>query len=128
MACCEPCGGWPGGGQVARQASTWGQLLLTVRTRRQGLLQQRTGAVTVGLLEMKPLRRSPAHQTDRLAELVCSNSFRSDNPESAIGMLHAELRQAGSLILQAADASRVPAGDALAVDREQFADRVTTSL
>jgi methylenetetrahydrofolate--tRNA-(uracil-5-)-methyltransferase len=82
----------------------------------------------VTLREMKPQRRSPAHQTDRLAELVCSNSFRSDNPESAVGLLHEELRKAGSLVLSAADAHRVPAGDALAVEREGFASEVEGRL
>lgn len=84
--------------------------------------------IRVRLCEMKPLKRSPAHQTDQLAELVCSNSFRSDNPESAIGLLHAELRDAGSLILGCADAHRVPAGDALAVDRGPFSLAVTERL
>jgi methylenetetrahydrofolate--tRNA-(uracil-5-)-methyltransferase len=84
--------------------------------------------VRVILREMKPLKRSPAHQTDRLAELVCSNSFRSDNPESAIGLLHAELRDMQSMILAAADRHRVPAGDALAVDRELFAAEVESAL
>jgi methylenetetrahydrofolate--tRNA-(uracil-5-)-methyltransferase len=82
----------------------------------------------VTLREMKPERRSPAHQSNALAELVCSNSLRSDNPESAIGMLHAELRRVGSLILASADATRVPAGDALAVDRERFAKAVEGRL
>jgi methylenetetrahydrofolate--tRNA-(uracil-5-)-methyltransferase len=82
----------------------------------------------VHLREMKPQRRSPAHSTDGLAELVCSNSLRSDNPESAIGMLHAELRRVGSLILGAADAHRVPAGDALAVDRVRFSGEVRARL
>src|SRR5690349_21825360 len=82
----------------------------------------------VVLREMKPSKRSPAHQSDGLAELVCSNSLRSDNPESAIGMLHAELRQLGSLILAAADKHRVPAGDALAVERVGFSNEVTTQL
>lgn len=82
----------------------------------------------VALCEMKPQRRSPAHQTDRLAELVCSNSLRSDNPHSAIGLLHAELRDLGSLILRSADAHRVPAGDALAVDRDGFAGEVERTL
>jgi methylenetetrahydrofolate--tRNA-(uracil-5-)-methyltransferase len=81
--------------------------------------------VPVTLREMKPLRRSPAHKTDQLAELVCSNSMRSDNPESAIGLLHAELRALESLILGSADAHRVPAGDALAVEREAFSAEVT---
>jgi methylenetetrahydrofolate--tRNA-(uracil-5-)-methyltransferase len=80
------------------------------------------------LREQKPEKRSPAHQSPRFAELVCSNSMRSDNPESAIGLLHAELRRVGSLILGAADEARVPAGDALAVDRELFSGRVHETL
>ena len=84
--------------------------------------------VPVVLQEMKPEKRSPAHKSDTLAELVCSNSFRSDNPESAIGLLHAELRDLGSLVLACADQCRVPAGDALAVDRERFSNLVTRSL
>ncbi len=84
--------------------------------------------VPVRLREMKPHQRSPAHRSDGLAELVCSNSFRSDNPENAIGLLHFELRDLGSLILKCADQSRVPAGDALAVDREKFSQAVTLAL
>src|SRR6266702_5373245 len=84
--------------------------------------------VAVELREMKPLRRSPAHRLDGLAELVCSNSLRSDNPENAVGLLHEELRRAGSLVLAAADATRVPAGDALAVDRERFSALVSERL
>lgn len=82
----------------------------------------------VVLREQKPQARSPAHQTDQLAELVCSNSMRSDDPTSAIGMLHAELRRVGSLILAAADQHRVPAGGALAVDRELFALEIGARL
>jgi methylenetetrahydrofolate--tRNA-(uracil-5-)-methyltransferase len=81
--------------------------------------------VPVDLWEMKPARRSPAHVLDGLAELVCSNSLRSDNPSNAVGLLHEELRRLGSLVLAAADETRVPAGDALAVDRERFSRRVT---
>jgi methylenetetrahydrofolate--tRNA-(uracil-5-)-methyltransferase len=77
---------------------------------------------------MKPHKRSPAHKSNHLAELVCSNSFRSDNPESAIGLLHQELRALGAITLRCADATRVPAGDALAVDREKFSQAVTESL
>lgn len=84
--------------------------------------------VPVVLREMKPGRRSPAHQLDGLAELVCSNSLRSDSPENAVGLLHEELRRLGSLVLQAADATRVPAGDALAVDRRRFSALVTRRL
>jgi methylenetetrahydrofolate--tRNA-(uracil-5-)-methyltransferase len=83
---------------------------------------------TVVLREQKPQKRSPAHQSSGFAELVCSNSLRSDNPESAIGLLHAELRRVGSLILGAADRQRVPAGDALAVDRERLAADVQRQL
>ncbi|MFZ5469523.1 MAG: methylenetetrahydrofolate--tRNA-(uracil(54)-C(5))-methyltransferase (FADH(2)-oxidizing) TrmFO [Myxococcota bacterium] len=84
--------------------------------------------VRVSLREMKPHKRSPAHKADGLAELVCSNSFRSDSPTSAIGLLHEELRRARSLILACADAHRVPAGEALAVDRERFSGAVTEAL
>ncbi len=84
--------------------------------------------VAVELREMKPERRSPAHHLDGLCELVCSNSLRSDNPMNAVGLLHEELRRLGSLVLSAADETRVPAGDALAVDRERFSSLVTARL
>src|ERR671912_3057112 len=72
---------------------------------------------------------TPAHETDRFAEMVCSNSFRSDDAENnAVGLLHAEMRALGSLIMRCADAHRVPAGSALAVDREGFAAAVTQRL
>jgi len=82
----------------------------------------------VRLVEMKPAKRTPAQTSDHLAELVCSNSFRSDNPENAVGLLHEELRRMGSLIFAAADAARVPAGDALAVDRVRFASSITARI
>ncbi len=81
--------------------------------------------VLVVLHEQKPARRSPAHKEDGLAELVCSNSLRSDNPENAIGLLHEELRRLGSAVLAEADRARVPAGDALAVDRVAFSGGLT---
>ncbi len=85
--------------------------------------------VPVVLHEMRPLRATAAHKTDSLAELVCSNSFRSDDAEaSAIGLLHGEMRALGSLIMRAADAHKLPAGSALAVDREGFAVAVTEQL
>ncbi len=84
--------------------------------------------VPVDLYEMRPGRTTPAHTTDKLAELVCSNSLGSDLPDRAPGLLKAELRRLGSLIMQCADASRVPAGGALAVDREQFAQQVTARI
>ncbi|MEI9931889.1 MAG: methylenetetrahydrofolate--tRNA-(uracil(54)-C(5))-methyltransferase (FADH(2)-oxidizing) TrmFO [Rhizomicrobium sp.] len=83
----------------------------------------------VVLHEMRPVRGTDAHQTDSLAELVCSNSFRSDDAENnAVGLLHEEMRRASSLILRAADASRLPAGGALAVDRHGFSADVTKAL
>lgn len=83
----------------------------------------------VVLHEMRPLRRTEAHITDGLAELVCSNSFRSDDSENnAVGLLHEEMRRAGSLIMCAADQHRLPAGGALAVDRVPFSQAVTRSI
>lgn len=77
------------------------------------------------LHEMRPVRATDAHQTDQLAELVCSNSFRSDDAmNNAVGLLHEEMRRAGSLILASADAHKLPAGGALAVDRDGFAGEV----
>ena len=80
--------------------------------------------IDVTLCEMRPVVRTPAHQTDRLAELVCSNSFKSVELTNAHGLLKAELRDLGSLLLQCADLARVPAGAALAVDRDQFSQEV----
>ena len=81
------------------------------------------------LHEMRPLRGTAAHQTDQLAELVCSNSFRSDDAaNNAVGLLHEEMRRAGSLILRAADAHKLPAGGALAVDRVGFSAAVQEAL
>ena len=81
--------------------------------------------VRVELYEMKPLRFSPAHQSESLAELVCSNSLRSNAVDSAVGLLKEEMRRLDSLIMRAADETAVPAGKALAVDRERFAAFVT---
>jgi methylenetetrahydrofolate--tRNA-(uracil-5-)-methyltransferase len=83
----------------------------------------------VVLHEMRPVRATDAHQTGGLAELVCSNSFRSDDWENnAVGLLHEEMRRAGSLIMRAADAHKLPAGGALAVDRHGFSDEITRTL
>src|SRR6476619_3202019 len=85
--------------------------------------------VPVILHEMRPVRMTDAHRTDSLAELVCSNSFRSDDAaNNAVGLLHAEMRRLGSLIMRAADANQVPAGGALAVDRDGFSAAVTQAL
>lgn len=85
--------------------------------------------LSVVLHEMRPVRPTHAHVTDGLAELVCSNSFRSDdNENNAVGLLHEEMRRAGSLILATADANRLPAGGALAVDREGFSGAVTAAI
>jgi methylenetetrahydrofolate--tRNA-(uracil-5-)-methyltransferase len=81
------------------------------------------------LHEMRPVRATDAHQTEGLAELVCSNSFRSDDWENnSVGLLHEEMRRAGSLIMRAADAHKLPAGGALAVDRHGFSDEITRTL
>ena len=91
--------------------------------------QAAQAGIPVVLHEMRPVRGTPAHQTAGLAELVCSNSFRSDDAEhNAVGLLHAEMRACGSLILACADAHQTPAGGALAVDRDAFSAEVTRRL
>ncbi|UEM18753.1 methylenetetrahydrofolate--tRNA-(uracil(54)-C(5))-methyltransferase (FADH(2)-oxidizing) TrmFO [Skermanella mucosa] len=88
-----------------------------------------SAGVPVVLHEMRPVRKTDAHQTDGLAEMVCSNSFRSDDAEyNAVGLLHEEMRRCGSLILRCADAHKVPAGGALAVDRDGFSAAVSEAL
>jgi len=83
---------------------------------------------SVRITEMRPQWTTPAHKTDRAAEMVCSNSFKSDDPNSATGILKAEMRRMDSLILRCAEATRVPAGKSLAVDRELFSSAVTEAL
>src|SRR4051812_1814067 len=90
--------------------------------------QAASRGVPVTLYEMRPVRPTAVHKTDRLAELVCSNSFRGDKLDNAVGLLKEEMRRLGSLIIRAAEASRVPAGAALAVDRERFAGIITSEL
>jgi methylenetetrahydrofolate--tRNA-(uracil-5-)-methyltransferase len=88
-----------------------------------------SAGIGVVLHEMRPLRTTDAHRTDSLAELVCSNSFRSDDAaNNAVGLLHAELRKLNSLIMRSADANQVPAGGALAVDRDGFSAAVSAAL
>src|SRR5215471_3828124 len=82
----------------------------------------------VALYEMRPVRPTAVHKTDRLAELVCSNSFRGDKLDNAVGVLKEEMRRLGSLVMRAAEASRVPAGAALAVDRERFSQTITEAI
>src|SRR5215218_6696088 len=82
----------------------------------------------VVLHEMRPVRGTPAHHTDRFAELVCSNTFKSTEITNAHGLLKAEMRVLGSMILDCADEARVQAGSALAVDRDVFAAAVTTRI
>ena len=112
MACLEPIhviGGGLAGSEAAWQIAERG--------------------VPVVLHEMRPRRGTDAHKTDRLAELVCSNSFRSDDAEAnAVGLLHQEMRSLGSLIMREGDAHQVPAGGALAVDRDGFSAAVTAAL
>jgi len=87
----------------------------------------RAGA-QVRLFEMRPVKQTPAHRTDKLAEIVCSNSLKSDEPGSAPYLLKEELRRAGSIVMQVAAATRVPAGAALAVDRQKFAELITREI
>ena len=83
----------------------------------------------VDLFEMRPNVKTEAHISDSLAELVCSNSFRSDDMNNnAVGLLHAEMRELNSLIMSCADKNKIPAGGALAVDREQFSQSVHKSI
>ena len=84
--------------------------------------------VRVTLHEMRPVKQTPAHRTDRLAEIVCSNSLKSDEPGTASYLLKEELRRAGSLVMEVANETRVPAGAALAVDRHNFADLITKRI
>jgi methylenetetrahydrofolate--tRNA-(uracil-5-)-methyltransferase len=91
--------------------------------------QAASAGVPVVLHEMRPVRKTDAHKTDGFAELVCSNSFRSDDAESnAVGLLHEEMRRANSLVLRAGDAHKLPAGGALAVDRDAFSQCVSQAL
>ncbi len=91
--------------------------------------QTAESGMAVILHEMRPMMGTPAHQTDALAELVCSNSFRSDDAaNNAVGLLHEEMRRAGSLVMRAADQHKLPAGGALAVDRHGFSAAVTVAL
>src|SRR3954462_5733875 len=91
--------------------------------------QAAEAGVPVVLHESRPLRGTDAHKTDALAELVCSNSFRSDDAETnAVGLLHAEMRLTGSLIMMSGVLNQVPAGGALADDRDGFSRGVTTRL
>jgi methylenetetrahydrofolate--tRNA-(uracil-5-)-methyltransferase len=87
--------------------------------------QAASAGVPVVIHEMRPVRKTDVHKTDQLAELVCSNSFRGDKLDNAVGLLKEEMRRLGSVVMRAADASRVPAGAALAVDRHQFSGEVT---
>ena len=84
--------------------------------------------VSVRLFEMRPVETTPAHRTDQLAEIVCSNSLKTDQPGSAPYLLKTELRTGGSIVLEAADANKVPAGAALAVDRGEFSKYLTKRI
>jgi methylenetetrahydrofolate--tRNA-(uracil-5-)-methyltransferase len=84
--------------------------------------------IGVDLWEMRPVRGTEAHHTDRFGELVCSNSFRNASLETAVGLLKEEMRRLGSLVMQVADRTQVPAGACLAVDRERFAEKLTTAV
>ena len=90
--------------------------------------QAASAGVRVVLHEMRPVRPTAVHKTDKLAELVCSNSFRGDKLDNAVGLLKEEMRRLGSIVMSAADQARVPAGAALAVDREHFSAAVTEAV
>jgi len=90
--------------------------------------QAANAGVHVILHEMRPVRPTEVHKTNRLAELVCSNSLRGDKLDNAVGLLKEEMRRLGSLVMRAAEASRVPAGAALAVDRDRFSQIITDAL
>src|SRR3989442_15429972 len=109
----EASGGWAGGDRRGLSATVVGGGL--AGSEAAWALAER--AVRVTLYEMRPVKMTAAHQTDRLAELVCSNSFKSVELTNAHGLLKAEMRRLGSIVLEAADAARVPGGAALAVDR-----------
>ena len=91
-------------------------------------LQLAEAGMGVRLVEMKPTRRTEAQNSDNLAELVCSNSLRANGLHNAVGVLKEEMRRLGSFIMEAADATAVPAGGALAVDREAFSARITKRI
>jgi methylenetetrahydrofolate--tRNA-(uracil-5-)-methyltransferase len=84
--------------------------------------------VKVRLFEMRPMMQTPAHRTDKLAEIVCSNSLKTDEPGTAPYLLKEELRRGGSLVLEAATATRVPSGAAQSVDRIKFAELITEKI
>src|ERR1700759_1071862 len=90
--------------------------------------QAASRGVPLTLHEMRPIRPTAVHKTDRLAELVCSNSFRGDKLDNAVGLLKEEMRRLGSIVMRAAEDSRVPAGAALAVDRERFSSPVSQAV
>src|SRR5438128_10787228 len=90
--------------------------------------QAANAGARVRLFEMRPVKQTPAHRTDKLAEIVCSNSLKSDEPGTASYLLKEELRRGGSLVMEAAAATRVPDGVALAVDRELFATYITERI
>src|SRR5882762_5197255 len=90
--------------------------------------QAARAGVKVRLFEMRPVQQTPAHRTDKLAEIVCSNSLKSDEPGTASYLLKEELRRGDSLVMEAAKATRVPAGAALAVDRHKFANYITERI
>src|SRR5678816_2641360 len=87
--------------------------------------QAASSGVRAVLHEMRPVRGTAVHKSDQLAELVCSNSLRGDKLDNAVGLLKEEMRRLGSVVIQAADANRVPAGAALAVDRDSFSRAIT---
>ena len=101
---------------------------MCIRDRCEAAWALANRGVEVTLFEQKPLRRSPAHRADGFAELVCSNSLKAERVESAAGLLKEEMSRLGSLTVAAALSCRVPAGGALAVDRNRFSELVTKKI
>src|SRR3954449_7396732 len=119
------------GGGLAGSEAAWqgGGRGGPVRAAPEAAWQVASRGVPVVLHEMRPVQPTAAHKTESLAELVCSNSFRSDERETnAVGLLHEEMRRLGSLIMRCGDAHQVPAGGALAVDRDGFAAAVSAAI
>jgi methylenetetrahydrofolate--tRNA-(uracil-5-)-methyltransferase len=128
------------GAQGPRERRGWGvrrgeaPRLIMIRIIGGGLAgcdaawQAASLGVPVVIHEMRPARPTAVHKTDRLAELVCSNSFRGDKLDNAVGLLKEEMRRLGSLVMRAAEAARVPAGAALAVDRDRFSETITREV
>ena len=114
--------------QSMADEETFAETLAAAKAGSEAAWQLAARGIDATIHEMRPVRPTEVHKTDRLAELVCSNSLRSDKLDNAVGLLKEEMRRLGSLVIRIADEVRVPAGAALAVDRERFAERMTEEV